>query len=168
MLNQWDQPLWCGYNITEKAGGTRCGWCFPWEDFWRHTTTVRSVWRVIAHLISSITLAGEPFWRYSWSQRASRPAESPKFACDHQEWPSASEPRPLQDRFPFLSSPRVGCDDRELLAGPSGCWFPSGSDRKSFSSWIPPPATGPHSDCSRGRFPVPGDHYITQCWFGGC
>lgn len=108
MLNQWDQPLWCGYSITEKAGGTRCGWCFPWEDFWRHTTTVRSVWRVIAHLISSITLAGEPFRRYSCSQRASRPAESPKFACDHQEWPSASEPRHLQDRFPFLSSPRVG------------------------------------------------------------
>lgn len=61
--------------------------------------------------------------------------------------------------FPILSSPRVGCGDRQLSAGPSGCWFPSGSDRKRFSSWIPPPATGPHSDCSRGRFLVLADHY---------
>lgn len=74
-----------------------------------------------------------------------------------------SEPRPLQDWLPFLGSPPVGCDNRQLSVGPSGCWFPSGPDRKSFSSRSPPPATGPHSDRSRGRFPVLGDHYITQC-----
>lgn len=70
MLNQWDQPLWCGYSITGMAGGTTWGWCFPWEDFGSHTTTVRSVWRFIAHLVSYITSAEEPFWRDSLPQHA--------------------------------------------------------------------------------------------------
>lgn len=157
MLNQWDQPLWCGYSITEKAGDTRWGWCFPWEDFGRHTTTVRSVWRVIAQPISYITLTEEAFWRSSSPQHTSRPEDSRKFAYDHQQWPSATRPRQPQDWLPILSSPRVGCDDRQLSPGPSGCWFPLGYDRKRFSSWIPPPATGLHSDW--GQFLLLGDHY---------
>lgn len=160
MLNQWDQPLWCGYSVTEKAGGTRWGWCFPWEDFWRHTTTVRSVWLVITHLISYITLAEGAFWRSSSSQRASglQTARSLLTIIN-------SDRQPLSQRQQSTSGLRwqttVSWSKWKLV--PIRFW-----QEKVLSLWIPPPATGPHSDCSRGRFLVLGDHYIARCWFGGC